>query len=167
MKKAIFSGLLLASGAILPALAQEAETEVEITSPTATLSSEAEPGQADKSPSVPKLNIVWDCGECEHNDKVPPLIEQAYAAQAHENSFTVSETDVAEVAITDIRQRPPGVRVMFGFMAGKDRISLRIRHNGAELSVSDTSANAVMGLNHLSESVGTQAFEQLSQAPRQ
>ncbi|WP_152566221.1 hypothetical protein [Lysobacter antibioticus] len=114
--------------------------------------------------TVPKLNIRWDCGECEHNDKVPPLIEQAYVEQANERWLNVSETDVADVAIIDIRQRPPGVRVMFGIMAGRDRLGLRVRHAGKEFEVSDTSSNIVMGLNHLSASVGKSVFEELAAA---
>ncbi|MGO1001148.1 hypothetical protein [Lysobacter sp. CA196] len=122
----------------------------------------AEAAAAASYPSVPKLNIRWDCGECEHNDKVPPLIEQAYAEQAAEHWMSVSKTDVAEVAIVDIRQRPPGVRVMFGVMAGRDRLGLRVRHGGKEFEVSDTSANIVMGLNHLSASVGESVFKELA-----
>lgn len=111
---------------------------------------------------VPKLNIRWDCGECERNDKVPPLIEQAYAEEAAENQARVSDSDVAEVAIVDIRQRPPGVRVMFGVMAGRDRLGLRVKYRDRVFEVSDTSANIVMGLNHLSASVGKSVFEELS-----
>ena len=55
---------------------------------------------------VPKLDITWDCGDCEHNHKVVPLIQQAYAEETQGNSFAISRTDVAEVAITDIRQAP-------------------------------------------------------------
>lgn len=133
-----------------PTVASDASTSVIVPTPARSL------------PTVPKLNITWDCGDCEHNDKVIPLIEQAYAAEAAKHSFSLSETDIADVAITDIRQRPPGVRVLFGFMAGKDRLGLRIRYLGQEHMVSDTSANAIMGLNHLSESVGKSTYAELS-----
>jgi hypothetical protein len=159
-KNILYVTFLLAVAAIRPALAQ-VTPEPTTTADTSAVVSAAE------LPTVPKLNITWDCGDCEHNDKVVPLIEQAYAAEAKKNSFAVSETDIAEVAITDIRQRPPGVRVMFGFMAGKDRLGLRIRYLGQEHTVSDTSANAVMGLNHLSESVGKRTYAELSQQPAQ
>lgn len=177
--------ILLAVNAVPPVLAQvspapkdvpEAESsadapavapEDELTVDTATASPEAEPSAAMLEPvrmlpTVPRLNITWDCGDCEHNDKVLPLIEQAYTEEAKKHSFTVSQTDVADVSITDIRQRPPGVRVMFGFMAGKDRLGLRIRYSGQEYTVSDTSANAIMGLNYLSASVGKRAYAELS-----
>lgn len=117
--------------------------------------------------TVPKLRIAWECGECVHNDKVVALIEQAYAEEARKNAFAVSETDVAEVAIIDIRQRPPGARVMLGIMAGKDRLGLRINYLGQEYKVSDYSANAILGLNHLSASVGKQAYAQLAAKPAQ
>lgn len=112
--------------------------------------------------TVPGLAITWDCGTCEHNDKVPGLIEAGYAEAAQKHGMTVSTTDVAEVAITDIRQRPPGVRVMFGIMAGKDRLAVRVRYNGQEYTAGDTSANAVMGLNYLSGSVGKRMFNALT-----
>lgn len=161
-KDALCITLLLAFGVMHPVLAQVAPEPA----PAANASAAApEPAQA--WPTVPKLNITWDCGDCERNDKVVPLIERAYAAEARKNSLAVSETDVAEVAITDIRQRPPGVRVMFGFMAGKDRLGLRIRYLRQEYAVSDTSANAIMGLNYLSESVGKRAYAELSKKPAQ
>lgn len=144
---------LLAAAASPVALAQSADA--------------ADAPTAAAARSVPKLSIRWDCGECEHNDKVPPLIEQAYAEQAAENEARVSDNDIAEVAIVDIRQRPPGVRVMFGVMAGRDRLGLRVTYRDRVFEVSDTSANIVMGLNHLSASVGKSVFEELnSQASR-
>ena len=161
-KDVLYATFLLVLVAMQPVLAQVTPEPA-----SAASASAAAPEPAQTLPAVPKLNITWDCGDCEHNDKVVPLIEQAYAAEAKKNSFAVSETDVAEVAITDIRQRPPGVRVMLGFMAGKDRLGLRIRYLGQEYTVSDTSANAVMGLNHLSESVGKRTYAELSKKPAQ
>lgn len=111
---------------------------------------------------LPKLNFTWDCGKCVQNEKVIPLIEQAYVAEAKSNGLAISDTDTAEVAIIDIRQRPPGVRVMFGIMAGKDRLGLRIRYKDNEYFVDDYSANIAMGLNHLSESVGKKAYASLT-----
>ncbi len=161
-KHVLFGALVFAVLASQPARAQtKSEPEVasdgmaEVSKPLSTL------------PTIPKLNIIWDCGECEHNEKVVPLIQQAYADEAKKNAFAVSETDMAEVAITDIRQRPPAVRVMFGIMAGRDRIGLRIRYLGQEYTVSDTSANAIMGLNHLLESVGKGVYAKLATKPVQ
>lgn len=121
-----------------------------------------EPAAASTATTVPRLDIVWDCGKCKHNDKVIPLIEQAYAAAAAKNARTLSETETAEVAIIDMRQRPPGVRVAFGFMAGKDRLGVRIRYRGNEYAVSASSANAIAGQNHLSKSVGQRTYAKLT-----
>jgi len=160
--KRLTMSVVLAVLAVSPVFAQEAAPAATSAETAAPAAEAAAAPVAVATTTVPKLKITWDCGECEHNDAVPPLIEQAYAAEAQKHALTVSETDVAEVTITDIRQRPPGVRVMFGFMAGKDRLGLHIQYAGHAYDVSDTSANAVMGLNHLSASVGKQAYEQLS-----
>ena len=75
----LISMLLLSSFAAASAFAQDASEPP------------ASPSIAAPAPaSVPKLHIVWDCGEREHNDKVPPLIEQAYAEEAQKHSATVS-----------------------------------------------------------------------------
>lgn len=152
--RSLLSALLLSSFAAAPAFAQDASQPS--ASPPATASAPA---------SVPKLHIVWDCGECEHNDKVPPLIEQAYAEEAQKHSVKVSETEVAEATITDIRQRPPGVRVMFGVMAGRDRLALRIVYRDRDHEVKDTSSNIIQGLNSLSAAVGRKAFARLAETP--
>lgn len=152
--RSLLSALLLSSFVVVPAFAQGAAEP-----------SASPPAAASAQATVPKLHIVWDCGECEHNDKVPPLIEQAYAEEAQKHSATVSETEIAEVAITDIRQRPPGVRVMFGVMAGRDRLALRIRYRDRDHEVKDTSSNIIQGLNSLSASVGRKAYAQLSATP--
>jgi hypothetical protein len=154
--------VLLAFAAVLPAAAQTApaaaEASAEAGAPVKTEA--AVPAQT--LPMVPKLSISWACGECEKNEKVPPLIEAAYAAEAKKHAMAVSDTDVAEVTITDIRQRPPGIRVAFGIFAGKDRLGLRIRYKDQEYTVSDYSANVMQGLNHLCESVGKLALESIS-----
>jgi hypothetical protein len=118
-----------------------------------------------ESPSqrtAPKLNIVWSCGKCELNEKVAPLIEEAYRAAALKDGRSISEIETAEVTINLYHQRKPGLRVMFGFMAGKDRLGINISYKGKELSVSDYSANVLQGMNHLCESVANKAYEQMA-----
>jgi len=163
--------LLCAMSAMPAAWAQEETKDKTEATATATAAVQAEAGAsadgkqdraAAPSAALPKLHIVWDCGDCEHNDKVPPLIEEAYAAEAQKHSAQVSADDTAEVAIVDIRQRPPGLRVAFGIMAGRDRLKLRIRYQGREYEANETSANIVQGLNSLSASVGRQAYAQLA-----
>ena len=119
----------------------------------------AQEGQAAKT--VPKLNIVWDCGECKVNDKVIPLLLESYAAEAAQRGRTVSETEAVDAKIHDYRQRNPGARVMLGIMAGKDRLGLKMTYNGEEIVVTDYSANAVEGMNALCESVAKKAYKQL------
>ena len=112
--------------------------------------------------TVPKLNITWDCGKCTVNDKVVPLVVEAYRAEAARHGVTVSETETVDAKIHDFRQRSPGNRVMFGVMAGKDRLGITIHYNGEEIVAKDYSANAIEGMNALCESVGKKAYEQLS-----
>jgi hypothetical protein len=145
-------------GAGVPAFAQ--------TDTNATTPSGQSPAPATASGTtaiiLPKLTFTWDCGGCVQNEKVPPLIEQAYLDEAKNSGLAVSDTDIAEVAIVDIRQRPPGVRVMFGVMSGRDRLAIRIRYKGKEYVANDYSANSLMGLNHLSESVGKKTYAALA-----
>ena len=110
---------------------------------------------------VPKLAIRWDCKDCAINEKVAPLIEKSYADEAAKNGYAVSDVETAQVVITDFRQRPPGARVMFGFMAGRDRLAVRIVYRDKEKTAEDYSANAWLGMNSLCESVGKQSYEQL------
>jgi hypothetical protein len=117
-------------------------------------------------PLAPRLNIVWACNECQSpNDKVPPLIEKAYAAEAAKAGRSVSAAEVAEVAIVDFRQRPPGVRAAFGMMAGSDRLRVTVRYKDREFTAEETSASALFGMNSLCEAVGRSAFQQLFARP--
>ena len=128
----------------------------------AVLSSVAYAQEAeDPAKVVPKLNIAWDCGKCTVNEKVIPLIEEAYRAEAAKSGRTVSATQSVDARIHDFRQRNPGTRVMLGIMAGKDRLGLKISYKGQEIAVSDYSANAVQGMNALCESVGQNAYKQV------
>ena len=112
VKGKILAALLFSVVAIQSAWAQEAQevtpqaNSQEASPPEKSLQETADAAVAE-APSVPpdsvlilpKLNITWDCGDCEHNDKVPPLIEQAYIAEAKKHSFAISETEIAEVSI--------------------------------------------------------------------
>lgn len=111
---------------------------------------------------LPKLAIKWQCTEeCTANEKVPPLIEESYAKTALGNGYTVSDSEVAEVAIVEFRQRPPAVRVTLGLFAGKDKLGVRIKYRGKEASAGDTSSNVIQGTNSLSEMVGKRRYEQI------
>jgi hypothetical protein len=114
------------------------------------------------SGKIPKLNIRWDCGDCPMNPKVIPLIEKTYAAEASQNNLALSEEDTADVAIVDFRQRNPANRVLFGLMAGKDRLGVKINYKGKEFLASDYSANILFGMNSLCESVAKSTYHHIS-----
>jgi hypothetical protein len=111
--------------------------------------------------SMPRLNMIWNCGACTHNEKVIALIKQMYSEEVKKNGNTMSATEVAEVEIVEFRQRNPGVRVMFGVMAGKDHLKLKITYKEKEFFAGDYSANAIQGMNHLCSSVATETYRKL------
>jgi hypothetical protein len=156
-KIAIFCAALCLSFAAAAQIAPEAPSggpppEAE-TTPT--------PAAADKA-VLPKLAIKWQCKEeCTPNEKVPPLIEAAYAQAAMGGGYALSDSEVAEVTIVDFRQRPPAVRVTLGLFAGKDRLGVKIKYRGKEASAEDSSANTIQGMNSLSDSVGQRSYEQI------
>ncbi len=156
-----FKNILLFSALAL-SFAAHAATDAASAVPAATA-----PAAAATAGKVPRLNIHWDCGDCVQNEKVPPLLEQGYADAAKENNQTVATDDVADVSIVDIRQRSPGVRVMFGIMAGKDRLGIKIKYKGKEFEAHDSSANSMQGMNKLCGSVAQQAYKQLAEAAKQ
>ncbi|SHG46380.1 hypothetical protein [Massilia sp. CF038] len=110
---------------------------------------------------VPKLNVVWACGNCSQNFKVAGLIQQAYAGAAAARGYRVSAVETAKVSITDYRQRPPAVRVMFGLMAGKDRLAVKTEYRGRVTTFKDSNFSAWVGMNSLADQVGKETFAQL------
>ncbi len=109
---------------------------------------------------LPKLALTWHCTvkDCTENDKVVPLIQQAYAAAATKAGYSVSTTDSAALEITDFRQRPPAVRATLGLFAGKDRLAVHGSFHGQDIAASDSSGNVIQGMNHLCESVGRKLY---------
>jgi hypothetical protein len=129
----------------------------------ASATAAAAPAAAATKGQLPKLVIKWQCKEaCTANDKVPPLIEEAYAKAATGGGYTLSDSETAEVTIVDFRQRPPGVRLGLGIFAGKDRLGVSISYRGKEMTASDYSANTVQGMNSLSASVGKKSYQALA-----
>ena len=128
--------------------------------PAVVVATAAAPAAASKS--LPKLVIKWQCKEaCTTNDKVPPLIEEAYAKAATAHGYEVSGSDTAEVTIVEYRQRPPAARVTLGLFAGKDRLGVRIVYRGKEASAADSAGNIAQGMNSMSASVGKQSYERI------
>lgn len=113
------------------------------------------------SKQIPKLVIRWDCGDCEVNDKVSPLIEKNYASKATAKGYTVSDQETAEMVVIKYRQRPPGARVMFGFMAGKDILETRVTFRGKDFLAGDYAANAWQGMDSLCDTVAQLTLDQM------
>jgi len=127
-------------------------------------SAPATPARALAYNTVPRLNIVWDCGDCAHNDKVIPLILESYREAAAKQGRTVSDAETADVWIVDFRQRNPGVRSMFGIFSGKDRLRLKVRFRREILEVSDSAAGAWFGMNSVCEGVAKKTLKQIRAA---
>jgi hypothetical protein len=159
MRKTI--AVLVAAIVLMPAAAsaQGASAAPPSAQALAQQPAEAAAAQRLEPGKVPRLAIRWSCGGCTVNEKVGPLIEAAYAQAAALVGQTVSDTEVAEVVIDDFRQRPPPVRVAFGFLAGMDRLGISIAYRGKVLRAHDYSANTLYGMNALCESVGMQAHQ--------
>lgn len=121
----------------------------------------AKAASASHAKVLPRLSVRWDCGACEQNPKVGPLIEQTYEAQATSKGYVVAPGETAEVVIQEYRQRPPAARVMLGIFAGKDKLATKLSFRGKDYVVSDYSANTIQGMNSLCESVAKQALTQL------
>ena len=130
-----------------------------------SVATEAKPVAASKAGlsdrQLPRVVLRWDCGDCEPNEKVFPQIEKAYASNAAAKGYTVSDTETAEIVVVKYRQRPPGVRVMFGFMAGKDILETRVTFRGADFLAGDYSANSFHGMDSLCDTVAQMTFDKL------
>lgn len=159
--------VLVSSAALLLSLqaaAQEAQPSPPASAPVVAAEPAARPASASDAKVLPRLSVRWDCGDCEQNPKVGPLIEQSYETQATSKGFTVAPAESAEIVIKEYRQRPPAARVMLGIFAGKDKLATKLSFRGKEYVASDYSANAFQGMNSLCESVAKQALSQLLSA---
>ncbi len=166
----ILSLLLVCAGS---AFAQEAATlPVEAPAPSATQAAEPAPpfptaeaaqplsdSAAVAVKSVPALSISWNCGDCAQTPKIIPLIVERYALEAGKAGYAVSTSETVAADIVDFRQRPPGIRVMFGVMGGKDRLKLKLTYGGVQHTVGDSSANIVQGQNALCADVAEQLYK--------
>ena len=141
----------------LPAHATPPEPVADAATPATSTAS----GGALAPRQLPKLVLRWDCGKCEQNAKVLPLIEQGYEAEAAAAGYAITDTETAELAITEYRQRPPGMRVMFGMMAGKDALTTRVTFRGNTLVAKDYSLNVFQGMNSLCHAVAKKVSGQL------
>lgn len=157
-----FNTIIFASVVVIGALAQTAAFAQEASAPTAP---SAAASQAETNPgsskSVPNIVVRWDCGDCEENPKVAPLIEKTYQAQALADGHTVSTTETAQVTIKEYRQRHPAARSLFGAFSGKDKLATKLSFRGKDYDAADYSANAFQGMNSLCESIARQTLAQV------
>lgn len=171
---AVFTGLLACTFAVsaqveAPPAEEQTGAETAVQAPQDTQAATApaseapaKTGTAPQRPeakTVPALEIVWNCGKCEQNPKIVPLIQERYAMEANEAGYTVSSDARIAAEIVDFRQRNPGMRIMFGVMSGKDRLQLKLIHNGVEHTVGDSSANIIQGQNALCADVARQIYK--------
>lgn len=148
--------LLLCAGSVFAQDTVPAQAGAEQASPAS-----ATTGTATAEPStntVPALDITWNCGKCEQNPKIVPLIIERYTAEAREAGYSVSSSETAKAEIVDFRQRNPGLRIAFGVMGGKDRLQLRLMREGGAIDIGDSSANIIQGQNALCADVARQLF---------
>lgn len=153
--------LLLAASLYLVAAHAETQPAPASTEPAAAVAASAAPAAASK---MPRLEIKWGCGECTVNEKVIPLLEESYFKQVTDEGKSLAHDDVAEVVISEFKQRPPGMRVMFGAFAGKDILGVQIKYKGKDYAVEDYMANAWQGMNALCESVAQLSYKKLAEA---
>lgn len=122
-------------------------------------------GAAYADTSLPKLEIVADCGECVINDNVRAEIEKAYVDQAQKGGLQINQKDKANLRITEYLERSSGARIMFGMLAGKDLIKASLSYKDAKHEVEDTARSALNGIGAVASEVGKQAYVKLSGKP--
>jgi hypothetical protein len=133
------------------------ETSASAAAPAA-VSASAPVGFSDGAVGIPALEIEWSCGECKPNEKIPPLIQSAYAGAAGAGKITIVDGDPVHVKISQFHQRNPALRSLFGFMAGKDEMTVTVSWHGKQATAHDYEANAWHGMNAIAESVGKKTF---------
>jgi hypothetical protein len=110
---------------------------------------------------LPKLLVIWDCGKCVPNDKVPPLIEKEYADYASAHGYTVSQSETANMVISKYHQRPPAARAMLGAFSGRDTLTTNVAFRDDKFVATDYNANAWFGMNDLCRSVAQKSAEHI------
>ena len=86
------------------------------------------------------------------------MIRSGYANAAGASHSSIADGDKVHVKITAYRQRNPALRSLFGFMAGKDELTVSVSWHGKQASAHDYEANAWHGMNAVAESVGKKTF---------
>ena len=107
---------------------------------------------------IPMLEMQFNCGSCEQDNKIKALVEGAYLDQADLEKATVNEVNKTVLNVTHFRSRGKA-RFFIGALAGADNISGSISCNGVEHPVSDTAISAINGIESVARNVGKDAYK--------
>lgn len=107
---------------------------------------------------IPMLEMQFNCGTCEHDNKIKALVEGAFLDQADLEKATVDELNKTMLNVTHFRNRGKA-RFFIGALAGADNISGSISCNGVAHPVSDTAISAINGIESVARNVGKDAYK--------
>lgn len=107
---------------------------------------------------IPMLEMQFNCGSCEQDNKIKELVEGAYLDQADLEKATVDEVNKTVLNVTHFRSRGKA-RFFIGALAGADNISGSTSCNGVEHPVSDTAISAINGIESVARNVGKDAYK--------
>jgi hypothetical protein len=106
---------------------------------------------------IPMLDMQFNCGTCEQDNKIKALVEGAYLDQLELEKATVDEVNKTVLNVTHFRSRGKA-RFFIGALAGVDNITGTVSCNGAEHAISDTAISAINGIESVARNVGKDAY---------
>ena len=109
---------------------------------------------------IPMLDMQFNCGTCEQDNKIKALVEGAYLDQLELEKATIDNVNKTVLNVTHFRSRGKA-RFFIGALAGADNISGSISCNGVEHPVSDTAISAINGIESVARNVGKDAYKAL------
>ena len=107
---------------------------------------------------IPMLDMQFNCGTCEHDNKIKALVEGAYLDQAELEKASVNDANKTVLNVTHFRSRGKA-RFFIGALAGADNITGSISCNGVNQPVSDTAISAINGIESVARNVGKDAYK--------
>lgn len=109
---------------------------------------------------IPMLEVKYDCGDCQADNKIKALIEGSYLDRAQKEKADVNEDDDNKVVYTVTNFRSRGkARLFVGALAGADNIKGTVECNGKAMQVSDTAISAFSGIEAVARNVGVDAYK--------
>jgi hypothetical protein len=107
---------------------------------------------------IPMLDMHFNCGTCEQDNKIKALVEGAYLDQLELEKATIDDVNKTVLNVTHFRSRGKA-RFFIGALAGADNITGSISCNGAEHAVIDTAISAINGIESVARNVGKDAYK--------